>query len=103
MSKRIFSTVAVSFAAVATGTISAGANHMSMIGSSTTQITGIDEILLSGMAAACTLGAFSCPPIGTGPATPAALASPTSAGPMQSNATHVAHTSLVTAHNQPHH
>ncbi len=101
MSKRIFSTVAVSFAAVATGTISAGANHMSMIGSSTTQITDIDEILISGMAAASTLGAFRYAPIGTAAATPTALASPHSDGPMQSNATPVSNTGFITAATQP--
>jgi len=101
MAKRIFSTAGVSFAAVATGTISAGANHMSMIGSSTTQVTDIIEVLISGTAAASTIGAFRYAPIGTAAVTPTALASPNGDGPMQSNSTPVTNTTFITAATQP--
>jgi hypothetical protein len=96
MAKRIFGTSGVSFAAVATGTISAGPNYMAMIGSSTTQITDILEVLITGTASASTIGAFRLAPIGTAATAPSALASPNGDGPMQSGTTPVANTTFIT-------
>jgi hypothetical protein len=96
MAKRIFSTSGLTFGTVNLGTVSVTSQYMAMIGSSTTQVTDIAEVLISGTASASTIGAFTWIPIGTaatGGVT--ALAAPNSDGPMQSNATPVANSTFV--------
>jgi len=71
---------------------------MAMVGSSTTQVTDINEILISGTASASTIGAFSFVPISTAQTGgPTALAAPNGDGPMQSNSTPVANTTYIAA------
>jgi|SRR5882672_7438383 len=98
MAKRIFSTLGVSFATINLGSALTTSGYMAMVGSSTTQITDIAEILITGTAAASTIGSFVFAPISTaqtGGAT--ALAAPNSDGPMQSNATPVINTTFIAA------
>lgn len=89
MAKRIFNTFGTSFPANALATALTN-GYMAVIGSSTTAVADIDEILISGTASASTIGAFAFGPISTAATTPTALAAPNSDGPMQSNATPVA-------------
>jgi hypothetical protein len=66
MAKRIFNTYAQSWTASAAGSaIAAAATYMALIGGSTTQIVDIDEVLISGTAAASTIGAFELVPAST--------------------------------------
>lgn len=98
MAKRNFHTYGVTFPATALATAATTSGYMAMVGSSTTQITDIDEILITGTASASTIGAFSFIPISTaqtGGAT--ALAAPNGDGPMQSNATPTANTTYIAA------
>ena len=98
MAKRIFSTAGQTYGTVNLGTAPTTGQYMAMVGSSTTQVTDINEVLITGTASASTIGAFTWCPISvaqTGGAT--ALASPNSDGPMQSNATPVVNTTFVAA------
>jgi len=98
MAKRTFATSGLTFGTVNLGSAPVTSQYMAMVGSSTTQVTDINEILISGTASASTIGAFTWAPISvaqTGGAS--ALASPNSDGPMQSNATPVANSVFVAA------
>lgn len=98
MAKRIFSTFGLTFPATALAAAATTSGYMAMVGSSTTQITDINEILISGTTAAATVGAFALVPISTaqtGGAT--ALVAPQSDGPMQSNATPVTNSTFIAA------
>jgi hypothetical protein len=86
LAKRIFSTFGVSFPANALASALTN-GYMAVIGSSTTAVADIDEILISGTQSASTIGAFAFAPISVAATTPTALAAPSSDGPMQSNAT----------------
>src|SRR5258708_24214697 len=98
MAKRSFNTFGQTFTNTALATNLANGTYMAMVGSSTTQITDILEILISGTGAASTIGAFAYIPISTAQAGGAtALAAPNSDGPVQSNATPVANTTYVAA------
>jgi len=101
MAKRIFNTFGVTFAPNALGTVQAANSCMAIVGSSTTQVVDIQEILISGTASASTIGAFIFAPIGTAAATVTALATPNSDGPMQSNATPTIQTTFITATTPP--
>lgn len=98
MAKRLFYTSGLTFATVAKGSAPASSNYMAMVGSSTTQVTDILEVLIGGTASASTIGAFALAPISTAQTGGAsALASPNSDGPMQSNATPTANTTFIAA------
>lgn len=98
MAKRNFHTYGLTFPATALATAATSSGYMAMVGSSTTQVTDINEILISGTAAASTVGAFSLVPISTAQTGGAsALAAPNGDGPMQSNATPTANTTYVAA------
>lgn len=102
MAKRSFNTTGLTFTGIALGTqIATASSYMGILGTTATQIIDIDEILISGMASASTLGNFVFVPFSTGPTTPTALAAPNADGPMQSNATPTAQTTFVTAATQP--
>ena len=98
MAKRSFYTAGVTFPATALATAATSSGYMAMVGASATQITDIDEILISGTASASTIGAFALMPISTaqtGGAT--ALAAPNGDGPMVSGATPTANTTYIAA------
>jgi hypothetical protein len=87
MAKRSFMTLGTSFPANALGSAGITNGYMAMVGSSTTAVADILEVLISGTASASTIGAFTLAPISTAATTPTALAAPNSDGPLQSNAT----------------
>lgn len=98
MAKRSFNTFGLSFPATALAAAATSSGYMAMVGSSTTQVTDINEILISGTAAASTVGAFAFAPISTAQTGGAsALVAPHSDGPMQSNATPTANTTYIAA------
>lgn len=98
MAKRIFSTFGVSFTATNPGTVLTTSGYMAMVGSSTTQVTDINEILITGTATSSTIGAFAFLPISTAQTGgPSALVAPNADGPMQSNATPVANSTFIAA------
>lgn len=98
MAKRSFNTTGLTFTGIALGTQIATANsYMGIVGTTATQIIDIDEILISGMQSASTLGNFVFVPFSTAATGPSALAAPNADGPLQSNATPVAQTTFTTA------
>lgn len=101
MAKRIATVVNVSFTAQALGSAVAANSTFSMNPvTSATQIVDVDEILISGMASASTLGSFLGVQMSTIAATPTALSNPNSDGPMQQNATPVIQSTYITATTQ---
>jgi len=98
MAKRNFNTFGVTFPATALATAATTSGYMAMVGSSTTQVTDINEILITGTASSSTIGAFAFIPISTAQTGGAsALVAPNSDGPMQSNATPVINTTFIAA------
>ena len=98
MAKRIFNTFGLTFPATALATAATTSGYMAMVGSSTTQVTDINEILITGTASASTIGAFAFGPISTAQTGGAsALVAPHSDGPAQSNATPTANTTFIAA------
>jgi hypothetical protein len=98
LAKRSFSTFGVTFPATALATAATTSGYMAMVGSSTTQVTDINEILITGTAAAATIGAFALIPISTAQTGGAsALVAPQSDGAVQSNATPVANSTFIAA------
>jgi hypothetical protein len=98
MAKRTFNTFGLTFGATALAAAATTSQYMAMVGSSTTQVTDINEVLISGTAAASTVGAFALIPISTAQTGGAsALTAPHSDGPMQSNATPTANTTFIAA------
>lgn len=102
MAKRIASVANVTWALLTRGTIATANNYLGLQPvTSATQIVDVLEILISGTATASTVGAFLFVLESTIAATPTALASPNSDGPMQANATPVIQSSYITATTQP--
>lgn len=85
MAKRVFALGAQSFAATATGV--ASTMWMALKGGASTQIVDVLEILVSGLATSSTVAAPNLAFSSTLTATPTALASPGSDGPMNVSAT----------------
>ncbi len=91
MAKRIFNTYAQSWTASAAGSaLTTAATYMGMTGGTTTQIVDIDEVLISGTAAASTIGAFQLVPSSAVTAGALSISAIGSDGPMIVNATALA-------------
>src|SRR5258706_14237599 len=96
MAKRSFNTFGVTFPATALATAATTSGYMAMVGSSTTQVTDINEILISGTASASTIGAFAFIPISTAQTGGAfAFAVSNSNGPTQANSTPTSNTTFT--------
>jgi hypothetical protein len=82
MAKRLFFS-SQSFTAQTYASVLTDGTHMTMIGGTTTQMTDVLEVLISGRDVSSVVSAMQlCRSTGTIAATPTALASPTSDGPM---------------------
>src|SRR5260221_14240036 len=98
MAKRSFNTFGVTFPATALATAATTSGYMAMAGSSATQVTDINEVLITGTASTSTIGTFAFVQISTAQTGGAsALVAPNSAGPMQSNATPTINTTFIAA------
>jgi hypothetical protein len=101
MAKRVARVLGVSFTAQALGSVVAASSTFSLQPlTSATQIVDVDEILISGMASASTLGSFIGVQMSTLGATPTALANPNGDGPMQQGSTPVIQSAFITATTQ---
>ncbi|HYT45878.1 MAG TPA: hypothetical protein VEP90_26360 [Methylomirabilota bacterium] len=82
MAKRIFYAAPANWTATAANAQATSGQYMSILGSSSTQVTDILEVLISGMSTTSTLGSFQLVRQGTlGTGGASALASPSSDGP----------------------
>jgi hypothetical protein len=90
MAKRVFASPNVTYAPTAVNV--AATQWMGLKGGATTQIVDLLEFLISGMATSSAVGGFNVAFSSTLAATPTALASPGSDGPMLVNATALAST-----------
>jgi len=82
MAKRIFTSAGLTFTASAAGTAAASNTFMALKGGSSTQITDILEISISGKATASIVAAMELARASTIETTPTTLAAPHSDGPM---------------------
>jgi hypothetical protein len=82
MAKRLFY-ASQAFTAQAYNTLLTNGTHMTLLGASATQMTDLLEVLVTGRDTASTVTGFQiCRSMGTVAATPTALATPNSDGPM---------------------
>jgi len=101
LSKRIATTIGVTYTAQALGSAVAATSSFGLQGvTSTTQIIDLLEVLISGTASASTIGGFIGVQMSTLAATPTALANPNSDGPTQQNTTPVIQSTFITASTQ---
>src|SRR5262245_20190612 len=83
MAKRVFTTGNLTFAATAAGSQGTGGGYMSLVGSSTTQVTDVLEVMISGKATASIVAAMYLARQGTlGTGGAVALAAQSSDGPL---------------------
>lgn len=82
MAKRVFTSAGLTYTASAAGSAAASSTYMAIKGGSSTQVTDVLEIFLSGKATSSTVAAMEFDRASTLETTPTALAAPHSDGPM---------------------
>src|SRR6266567_1868441 len=82
MAKRLFTSAGLTYAATAAGSVATTSGYMALKGGSSTQLTDILEVMVSGKATASTVAAMELNRVSTLETTPTAIAAPHSDGPM---------------------